>query len=233
LTKRQPGLHPWFVEEFFKSQGVDADTGSITRALQALDDGLAQRLCDNPCALVGELGLDHVATDPSSGQKYRLDWQLEAFKRQLSVVTRFKRPCSVHCVQAYGQLFDLLSQMSASELPPLIMLHSYTGSADIIHGLLKQKHLKHRLYFSVSHLVTARLGQKKLAATLRAIPDNRFLLESDSGCTRDVDDLMMKACELVSRIKGWTMEDTFDRAFVNSRAFFADAFQHIEIVFSK
>jgi TatD DNase family protein len=85
-------------------------------------------LVNNPRAFCGEIGIDKVAKYWPTGI-VEFDLQLEAFKAQLALAARLKRPVSVHCVQAHGALVDIL-RAAKDELPPAIALHSFSGKVD-------------------------------------------------------------------------------------------------------
>jgi TatD DNase family protein len=122
--------------------------------------------------------------------------QVCAFAVQLRIAGALKRPTSVHCVRAFGDLFDLFSTKrkrgedrdACSSLPPTCALHSYSGSRDFVKSLLsleaKSGPSFTAFYFGFSALVnlhrqsTARLD--KLRGVLTAIPRTRVLLESDA-----------------------------------------------------
>eukprot|EP00201_Polytomella_parva_P020836 CAMPEP_0175042572 /NCGR_PEP_ID=MMETSP0052_2-20121109/2654_1 /TAXON_ID=51329 ORGANISM="Polytomella parva, Strain SAG 63-3" /NCGR_SAMPLE_ID=MMETSP0052_2 /ASSEMBLY_ACC=CAM_ASM_000194 /LENGTH=477 /DNA_ID=CAMNT_0016305431 /DNA_START=294 /DNA_END=1724 /DNA_ORIENTATION=+ len=85
--------------------------------------------------------------------------QEDLVRRQLALASRLNRPVSVHCVRAYGKLYDIFKSefvlMSKDNkkykegmenpenpvvvlpFPPRIMLHAYAGSADMVRSFLK------------------------------------------------------------------------------------------------
>ena len=105
------GLHPWYVPE--------ASSGWQTR-LEAL-------LESHPRCCVGEIGLDRWI------QGHDLDKQRAAFSAQLELAHRYERPATIHCVRAWGALWNVLRD---TPLPgPGILLHAYGGPMEMITGL--------------------------------------------------------------------------------------------------
>ena len=112
LARRYPqvipsfGYHPWYVKE------RSADWHQV----------LLRHLDAAPSA-VGEVGLDRWVKD------YDLDQQQEVFVWQLRLAAERNLPLSVHCLQAWGPLLDILR---AEPRPACgFLLHSYGGSARI------------------------------------------------------------------------------------------------------
>ena len=81
-------------------------------------------------------------------------------------------------------------EMDVAQCPPRVMLHSYGGSADMLRAFLKLPTVGGRFYFSFSHVINAdkeKHAPAKLLERLRAVPDDRLLLESDRGSALDID----------------------------------------------
>jgi TatD DNase family protein len=98
--------------------------------------------------------------------------QVEAFEAQLQLAEELRRPVSIHCVRAYGAVHDTLR---ALRLRVPIVLHSWTGSADMTVALLQLP----GVHVSLSgHLL--RVPPHKALPMVRAVPLDRLLLESDS-----------------------------------------------------
>ncbi|XP_021895378.1 uncharacterized protein LOC110812819 isoform X8 [Carica papaya] len=127
------GLHPWYVAE---------------RSSQWFDT-LKEFFENTPSAAVGEIGLDKG----SQGKKINFVDQVEVFQQQLELAKTLKRPASVHCVRAYGDLLEIMK----SKGPFLhgILLHSYLGSAEMVPEFAKLG-----AYFSFSGFLMSLKGQK-------------------------------------------------------------------------
>jgi TatD DNase family protein len=193
------GLHPWFVES----------------APPGWADQLEDRLRAHPTALVGEIGLDRAratATSPAYAA------QLVAFRLQLRCAARLRRPVSIHCVRAYGDLLRELRNLAppqsdgspthrtadaADPFPPALAIHSYAGSPETADALLAlPRGLGGRIYFGLSVQVSCR-SAAKMAATLPHLPVDRLLLESDAEEPGLAAGRVAQACAAVAAAKGW------------------------------
>ena len=140
------GLHPWFVDK--------ARAGW----LELLEDHLTRAP-----SCVGEIGLDHaVEADPVK--------QEEAFRAQLQLAKKLKRPVSIHCVRAWGRLLAVLKE----EQPPSFMLHAYGGPPEMVNSLARLG-----AYFSFSGGMMNPRREKMRRALLTA-PPKRLLFETES-----------------------------------------------------
>jgi hypothetical protein len=139
-----------------------------------------QSLLDaHPGAIVGEVGVDRAAVIPGTRARVRFDHQLALLAEQLALAAELGRPASVHCVRGYGHLLSLFAGLPGpGACPPAVMLHSYGGSPEEVGRFTRLKGIGGRFYFSFSAAINARTPEK-LAARIRAVPDDRLLLESD------------------------------------------------------
>lgn len=143
------GLHPWQVPE------------RSPQWLQTLRDFLE----NDPRALVGECGLDRWK------KPFDLPDQLSCLQDQIGLATELQRPLTIHCLQAWGPLLDLLQ--SSPPLPPFL-LHAYSGSRELVPAFAALG-----AYFSFSGYF---LHERKAAnrETFREVPRERLLLETDA-----------------------------------------------------
>jgi len=116
-------------------------------------------------AAVGEIGLDRWIEGFDS-QK-----QEEAFVWQLRLAAQLQRPVTIHCLKAWGRLLEILEN---ERLPSGFLLHSYGGPAEMIRSFVALGG-----YFSLSGYFAHERKQKQREA-FRAIPPDRFLLETDA-----------------------------------------------------
>ena len=82
---------------------------------------LLEKLTIYPEFGVGECGLD------SRGD---LNKQIKVFEVQLRAAYLMKRPVHIHCVHAFDKLLRLLKE-NRLKLPPVMLLHGYSGNAEI------------------------------------------------------------------------------------------------------
>lgn len=143
------GIHPWFI-----------DTLS-----EKWDQNLGSRLSGSGAG-VGETGLDF--TDKAADR----DLQIQVFKAHLSLASDLGLPVNIHIRKAWDALIHILKKNGPLPVPGLI--HSYSGSADLISVLGK-----YNLYFSFSGAIT-RPSAKKVIKALKAVPPDRILFETDA-----------------------------------------------------
>lgn len=144
------GLHPWYLSE----------------RTESWEQSLMTYLEEFPAAGVGEIGLDRWMKD------FDDEDQAEVFARQWAIAHELKRPLSVHCLRAWGQLMKVLPGMP--EHP--FLLHSYSGSRELAQQLLANHKA---VYFSISGYFFAPSKYKKLEV-FKAIPIERLLVETDA-----------------------------------------------------
>lgn len=142
------GIHPWFVAD----------------AAPDWEDRLRDLLLSHPSA-VGEIGIDRWINPRDEAAQDRL------FRQQLQIAHDLRRPAMIHCLRAWGWLTDVLS---SQPLPPAILIHSYSGSVDLIKPLCA-----HNAFFSFSGTVFEPRRQSARDALL-AVPPDRLLLETDA-----------------------------------------------------
>jgi TatD DNase family protein len=143
------GYHPWYVGE-----RTPEWLANLARCLEAV-----------PSA-VGEIGLDRW----KPGLSY--DAQEEVFVAQLRLAAERELPVSIHCLQAWGRLFDLLR---AGPRPARgFLLHSYGGPAEMVAPLAKLG-----AYFSFPGYFAHERKTRQREAFLR-VPGERLLIETDA-----------------------------------------------------
>jgi TatD DNase family protein len=162
------GLHPWNV-------------GNATPAWRA---ELRQQLDlygNQPGVLaIGEIGLDRWILDRARPDDSRLAGlrraslaeQVEAFTWQLGLAAERNLPVTIHCLDAWGALAEILR---ASPLPARgFLLHAYGGSASLARDFVSLGG-----YFSFNGYF---LGERQAAkrAVFACLPADRLLVETDA-----------------------------------------------------
>jgi TatD DNase family protein len=143
------GYHPWYLHE-------------RTPEWQ----NVLVRFLDSTRAAVGEIGLDRWKPDlPYEGQEDVFVWQLRlAADRNL--------PVSIHCLQAWGRLQELLRDNPRPQRG--FLLHSYGGSKEMIGPLAKLG-----AYFSFpGYFMHDRKARQR--EVFQAVPLDRLLIETDA-----------------------------------------------------
>lgn len=152
--------HPQFVIPAFGIHPWHAHT-----ATGGWQDRLAGLLEKHPQASVGEVGLDQWVSAPS------LEIQRPVFIDQLRLAREMERPVTIHCLKAWGALFEAFAEAPP---PPAFLMHSFGGSIETARRLLPLG-----AYFSFSGYF---LHQRKAAVleVFRRLPLDRILLETDA-----------------------------------------------------
>jgi len=142
------GVHPWFLHELDEddwamvssSSSSECDTsasenrGSQIRIVSAIPKWIANLedfLLEYPHVPVGEIGLDNFHFDPNTKELTTpMERQVEAFRYQLQLATKHRRPVSVHCVRAMGKIMDTLEEVATANYNALSALVSVSVSVD-------------------------------------------------------------------------------------------------------
>ena len=144
------GYHPWYLHE----RTPDWQTR------------LADFLDATPSAVVGEIGLDRWKPDlPYAGQEEAFTWQLRlAAERNVAA--------SIHCLQAWGRMHELLRDTPRPARG--FLLHSYGGSKEMVAPLAKLgAYFSFPGYFMHEHKARQR-------EAFAAVPLDRLLIETDA-----------------------------------------------------
>ncbi|KAB2005191.1 hypothetical protein ES319_D11G252700v1 [Gossypium barbadense] len=146
------GVHPWYVPQ--------RSPNWFTTLKEFFET--------TPSAAVGEIGLDKG----SKGREIDFNDQIEVFRQQLQLAKELKKPASVHCVRAFGDLLHIVNDIGP--FPDGLLLHSYLGSAEMVPEFVKSG-----AYFSLSGYIMP-MKVQKAKKMLKTIPLERILLESDA-----------------------------------------------------
>ena len=166
LAKQHPnfivpsfGLHPWY------ATSETLHSPWLNKLSQFLSE--FHHTPNTPNVAIGECGLDR-----SQRHKQNIAQQTNAFIAQLDLATQQNLPLTIHCVQAWGLLLEILESHPLPERG--FLLHSYSGSAELIPRLTKLG-----AYFSFSGNILHPQKHKLRNAFLNISPD-RLLAETDA-----------------------------------------------------
>ena len=166
------GIHPWRVAE--RGDNWEA------RLCEKLDAGGA----------IGEIGLDRWKPDYDFGD------QLTVFRTQLRIATERNIPATIHCLKAWGAMWDIIREELVPECG--FLLHAYGGPVEMIEGLASRG-----AYFSFSGSFLAEQKHKKRDAFLH-VPMERLLVETDAP-----------AMPLPRELAGYSLPETAEGEPVN------------------
>jgi TatD DNase family protein len=144
------GLHPWHVNE----------------RTPAWRDSLLHFLDMHRGAGIGEIGLDRwiEGNDPVA--------QAECFRWQLGIAAERNLPATLHCVRAWGALWEIVR--SAPMPARGFLLHAYGGPAEMVRGFLDRG-----AFFSFpSYFLHER--KKAQREIFQRLPAERILVETDA-----------------------------------------------------
>jgi len=144
------GLHPWYVSRRCRDW-----KHKLTALLNLL-----------PGAGIGEIGLDFTLDSESISD------QKSVFTEQIMLAKDMKRPASIHCQKAWQPLLEIITD--AGPLPAGFLIHSYSGSAELINQISGLDG-----FFSFSGSITYPNNRRGISALASAPPD-RILAETDS-----------------------------------------------------
>ncbi|HAH06799.1 MAG TPA: TatD family deoxyribonuclease [Elusimicrobia bacterium] len=154
---------------------------------------------------VGEIGLDGAIEGPEALQE-------ECFRLQLRLARKRRLPAMVHCVQAWGRLITVLKE--EGPLPAGFLLHAYGGSPEMVGPLAGLG-----ACFSFS-AVGLGAGREKSLASLKAVPLDRLLLESDSTSPESGPESLPLALRRAAAHLGEEESFLADRLWENAQKFF-------------
>ena len=146
------GIHPWWIPE---------DKENVNQVLNDFDGALSG------AKVIGEVGLDFSRhhLHAAENQKEALSF---TFRR---CADRGGFVLSLHCVQAYSEMFDLFKQTKVLSCCTGIF-HWFSGSSQDL-----MQAIEGGCYFSISKRM---LSSKRGKEYVKAIPEDRLLLETDA-----------------------------------------------------
>ncbi len=168
------GLHPW----------------NLGNASPQWRDTLRRTLDGDPRAAMGEIGLDRWIVDRAHPDDSRLaglrraslDEQREAFVWQLTLAAERNLPVTIHCIDAWGTLLEVLR---ATPRPGRgFLLHAYASSTELARDFAALG-----AYFSFNGSFLAPIQPEaardtdraaKRRAVFRLLPTDRVLAETDA-----------------------------------------------------
>lgn len=128
------------------------------------------------CLAVGEAGLDKLSDKPFSEQ-------ISLFKQHIYASEKYELPLIIHCVKAWNELKQLKKELKPKQT---WIFHSFRKTSILDDSLL------HGLYIGIGPAI---LYDEKLQKSLKTIPLNQLLLETDDK-EIDINQVYEKVAEI-------------------------------------
>lgn len=156
------GIHPWYISE---------------KTLQNDLTSIEKHITSENCYALGECGLDKIT-------KIDFSIQLYAFKQQIQLSEKYKKPLIIHCVKAYQEIIQLKKEIKP-KLPWIV--HGFNKNHQIALDLIK-----HNIYISFGKSI---LKNENLQQVFSKTPVNYIFLETDDKDI-SIQDVYKKASEI-------------------------------------
>lgn len=150
------------------------------------------------CLALGECGLDKRI-------EISMDLQIEVFRKQIALAEKHNKPIVLHLVAAFDELIAIKKELNIAV--PLI-----------IHGFSKNEQLAKQLLDNGFYLSFGKylLKNPELKAVFKAVPNDRFFLETDT-----VEETIEEVYALAAIYKDMTLEtlqkqldENFENVFI-------------------
>ena len=162
----------------------------------------------------GEMGLDFFRNlSPPDAQR-------QAFRRQIDIARRVRKPLVIHCRDAHDETLALLTEERAGETGGV--MHCFSGDVEIARRCLDLG-----LYISLAGPVTYK-NARALPDVARFVPEDRLVVETDSPYLpptphrgkRNEPAYVALTAEHVARLRGADPETLGDRLTANAASLF-------------
>jgi TatD DNase family protein len=206
--------HPRFAYHTAGIHPHDAHLFDAARDIEAIRSHVAQG-----AVAIGECGLDyHYDHSPRSAQ-------IEAFEAQIALAAELSKPVIVHSREADSDMTAMIE--NACQAGVLGVLHCFTGPL-----IVAEKALSVGWYVSFSGIITFKKWDD--LALLRAVPDERLLVETDSPYLapvpfrgkRNEPGYVARTIERLAGVRGIAAESLANVTADNTRRLFTLAMPH-------
>ena len=124
---------------------------------------LEDNICDNKIVAIGEIGLDYHYDD------YDKNKQIDIFKRQLDIASKYRKPIIVHSRDAIQDTYDIMSKYNLKG-----SIHSFSGSLEMALEFIKLGYS-----IGIGGVCTFK-NAKNIVNVIKNIDLEYILLETDS-----------------------------------------------------
>lgn len=139
---------------------------------------------------VGECGLDTLVNIP-------FDIQVKVFERHISISEQLKKPLIIHCVRASNEILNIYRTLSP-RMPWII--HGFRSNINVLRSFIDIPNI----YISI--------GEKFNPETLKAIPNNRLLIETDESLLS-----IEEIAEKVAKVRNLSTKNILDLTAKNNK----------------
>ena len=136
------GFHPWYAENFSE------------KSFQLLEKWATE----GKLIAIGECGLDKTS-------QFDLNFQIEIFKKQISLSEKTQLPVIIHCVGFFNELLELKKQLNPQQL---WIIHGFRGKPELAKQILKAG-------FSIS------FGERFNIESVSLTPIDKLFVETDES----------------------------------------------------
>jgi TatD DNase family protein len=218
------GLHPIQLEDF------EVEEGGVkfqTRKEDFHYDVYKKLAQSEGCVAIGETGLDYHYIDQDSDVDVKMAKQRTVFMQHIELANEMNLPVIVH-TRGEGNDFskpceDILDILKKKKPVKGGVMHCYAGPVDLI-----AKFVELGFYFSFNGILTFdKTGH--LAEVLKAVPNNRLLLETDCPYLtpepfrgkRNEPVYVKHVAEKVAELKNMTFEEVEQLTDENAQSLFS------------
>ena len=181
-------------------------------------DLLRQRMKDERCVAVGEIGLDYHFLDeyPDPDKKTQKIW----FEKQLQLARELDKPVIIHSIDAAADTLEIMKKSEYSSLK--YDMHCYSYSKEMVKELNKLD-----CYYGIGGVITFK-NAKKLIEALQEMPLNRIMLETDCPYLaptphrgeRNSSYYLPLVAQRIAELKGLSYDDVVSITCENAKRFF-------------
>lgn len=155
-------------KEIYAAVGVHPH--EARKNLEGVTSKLTQLLRHPKVVAIGEIGLDYYRNLSSQ------DYQKQVFKEQLNLALEAHKPVILHCRDAYRETLNILDEIYLPNLQGRCpgVIHSFSAGPNYL-----QEFLRRGFYIGLNAIITYP-GNDSLEESVRLVPLNRILLETDA-----------------------------------------------------
>jgi TatD DNase family protein len=165
--------------------------------------GRLRELCDLPRVVaIGEIGLDALLdVEPALQER--------AFREQLEIALGAELPVLVHCRKRTAEVLRILKESGIRKVGGI--WHGFSGSLETARQIIDLG-----MMLGIGP-VLLRENVRKLPATLRALPPEVLVLETDAPDMASGPEVLIEVAEKLAELRGWTLEETARITTENAR----------------